>query len=122
VRVVFSLIALALAPFSWFWSIDDAALRASGATVWVMLTSALFLGLTAAWRDARLWVRAVVALELVVGALFLWGFFAFARLPQAVPPRYAPDFTLPDHEGRPVTLSEELRKGPVLLVFFRGHW
>jgi thioredoxin-dependent peroxiredoxin len=30
----------------------------------------------------------------------------------------APDFTLPDTEGRPVTLSETLGKGPVILVFF----
>lgn len=30
----------------------------------------------------------------------------------------APDFTLPDTQGRPVTLSKELAKGPVILVFF----
>jgi peroxiredoxin len=34
----------------------------------------------------------------------------------------APDFTLPDHSGTPVSLSETLREGPVLLVFYRGHW
>ena len=30
----------------------------------------------------------------------------------------APDFTLPDQDRTPVTLSEELRKGPVVLAFF----
>ena len=30
----------------------------------------------------------------------------------------APDFTLPDTEGRTVTLSKELEKGPVILIFF----
>jgi peroxiredoxin Q/BCP len=30
----------------------------------------------------------------------------------------APDFTLPDTEGRPVTLSKLLQKGPVALFFF----
>jgi peroxiredoxin Q/BCP len=30
----------------------------------------------------------------------------------------APDFTLPDTEGRPVTLSALLRNGPVILAFF----
>lgn len=30
----------------------------------------------------------------------------------------APDFTLPNQDRRPVTLSEELRKGPVVLAFF----
>ncbi len=30
----------------------------------------------------------------------------------------APDFTLPDTEGRPVTLSKLLQTGPVILAFF----
>ena len=32
----------------------------------------------------------------------------------------APDFTLPDQDRAPVTLSEELKKGPVVLAFFPG--
>src|SRR5690348_6619211 len=31
---------------------------------------------------------------------------------------YAPDFTLPDQDGRPVHLAELLAKGPVLLYFY----
>lgn len=34
----------------------------------------------------------------------------------------APDFTLPDHEGKPVSLSRVLRGGPVILTFYRGGW
>jgi peroxiredoxin len=30
----------------------------------------------------------------------------------------APDFTLPDQDRNPVTLSEQLKKGPVVLAFF----
>ena len=30
----------------------------------------------------------------------------------------APDFTLPDTEGRPVSLSSLLAKGPVILAFY----
>jgi peroxiredoxin Q/BCP len=30
----------------------------------------------------------------------------------------APDFTLPDTTGTPVTLSKALAKGPVILFFF----
>lgn len=30
----------------------------------------------------------------------------------------APDFTLPDTDGKPVTLSKLLERGPVLLAFF----
>ncbi|MBU6497201.1 MAG: AhpC/TSA family protein [Rhodospirillales bacterium] len=34
----------------------------------------------------------------------------------------APDFTLPDQHGRPVSLHEALARGPVVLTFFRGGW
>lgn len=34
----------------------------------------------------------------------------------------APDFTLPDTSGQPVTLSDLLDAGPVVLTFFRGGW
>src|SRR5438270_7257702 len=34
----------------------------------------------------------------------------------------APDFTLPNVDGRPVTLSALLRQGPVVLTFYRGEW
>lgn len=34
----------------------------------------------------------------------------------------APDFTLPDAQGITVSLSEELKNGPVILSFYRGGW
>ena len=34
----------------------------------------------------------------------------------------APDFTLPDATGQPVSLSTLLAAGPVVLVFYRGNW
>ncbi len=34
----------------------------------------------------------------------------------------APDFTLEDADGRPVTLSDFRGKKLVILVFYRGHW
>ncbi|CAH2604603.1 Redoxin domain-containing protein [Rhodovastum atsumiense] len=34
----------------------------------------------------------------------------------------APDFILPDQDGREVSLSRELGRGPVVLTFFRGGW
>ena len=33
----------------------------------------------------------------------------------------APDFTLPDQDGKPFTLSS-LRGAPVVLIFYRGYW
>lgn len=34
----------------------------------------------------------------------------------------APDFTLPDAFGSAVSLSERLRVGPVVVIFYRGGW
>lgn len=34
----------------------------------------------------------------------------------------APDFTLQNSRGQAVTLSEELKKGPVVLTWYRGGW
>lgn len=34
----------------------------------------------------------------------------------------APDFQLPAHDGRVISLATELARGPVVLVFYRGHW
>jgi cytochrome oxidase Cu insertion factor (SCO1/SenC/PrrC family) len=34
----------------------------------------------------------------------------------------APDFALPAHDGRTVTLDELLARGPAIVVFHRGHW
>ena len=34
----------------------------------------------------------------------------------------APDFTLPNAFGKPVSLSGQLAKGPVVLTFYRGAW
>jgi len=34
----------------------------------------------------------------------------------------APDFSLANATGEPVTLSERLAKGPVVLTFYRGGW
>ncbi len=34
----------------------------------------------------------------------------------------APEFTLPNASGQPVSLSKLLRKGPVVVSFYRGRW
>ena len=34
----------------------------------------------------------------------------------------APDFILPDALGQPVTLSDLLKQGPVVVAFYRGAW
>jgi hypothetical protein len=34
----------------------------------------------------------------------------------------APDLSLPSSQGGMVRLSDLLRRGPVVLAFYRGHW
>jgi AhpC/TSA family len=34
----------------------------------------------------------------------------------------APDFTLPNTDGKPVSLGALVVRGPVVLSFFRGRW
>jgi hypothetical protein len=34
----------------------------------------------------------------------------------------APDFILPDSTGKPVSLTNLLEEGPVILGFYRGGW
>jgi len=34
----------------------------------------------------------------------------------------APDFSLPNPDGKPVTLNEYTSRGPVVVIFYRGYW
>ncbi len=34
----------------------------------------------------------------------------------------APDFSAKDHDGKTVTLKDQLTKGAVVLIFYRGQW
>ena len=55
-----------------------------------------------------------------------WFNFVGARVPDAPTAlrigERAPDFTLPDATGKPVTLSHYRGVKPVVLVFYRGYW
>ena len=34
----------------------------------------------------------------------------------------APEFSLPDQDGRTIALADLRAHGPVVVVFYRGHW
>jgi cytochrome oxidase Cu insertion factor (SCO1/SenC/PrrC family) len=70
------------------------------------------------------WTALAVSLLLLLGGATFN--FVLARIPAAhttlrVGER-APDFTLPDAAGRPVTLADYRGRQPVVLVFYRGYW
>lgn len=83
---------------------------------------------------SRIFTSIVSVLSVAILGLFIFLVFVFARwLPASTGAPHvgqqAPDFTLSDTTGKPVSL-EELRSQPingnkprgVLLVFYRGYW
>lgn len=101
----------------------------------------LFLGVRRGFaRDRAHPTRSKILTSLVGGfsvliiALFLFSYFVFARWlpPSKGAPQVGqkvPEFTLPDSNGRQVSLNELLTtpiegKAPkgVLLIFYRGYW
>jgi len=99
-------------------------------------------GLKRAYRQSDLYRGKIfgpilAALSLVGVAFFCFGLLYIARQlpPSATAPRIgqkAPEFTLPDQNGKAVTLAELLSSPPagganakangVLLIFYRGFW
>ena len=97
----------------------------------LLLAAALVLLVAGVRRAAVRKIGAIVALVIGVGlaALFVFGITVGSRVPTGknIPAvgAKAPDFTLPDANGKPVALAQLLgapgTKG-VLLVFYRGYW
>jgi len=122
---IISLLLMFAGPAVYMALIDVPLMHATGAPAFALMAAGAAAGLVAATRDRRLWVRGICALDVVLLALWTYMFYGWARLPEPTTLytlAAAPDFTLPDHTGEPVTLSTALANGPVLLVFYRGHW
>ncbi len=99
--------------------------RSSGAPAFALMIVGVAMGFLALRRDRRLRVKVVAAANVVLLATFTFALFWLAKLPQ--PTSFArletaPDFVLPNESGTPTTLSKAYATGPVLLVFYRGHW
>jgi hypothetical protein len=104
---------------------------------WLLLTVGLALagaGIARAFRRPETYRGRVLGPTLGVLSLAVVGFFLFMtlvatrQLPSAAnAPKVgekAPDFTLPDSQGRPVALHDLVGPGKpwVVLIFYRGYW
>jgi hypothetical protein len=104
---------------------------------WLMFGAVLALaggGISRAFRRPETYRGRVLGPVLGVLSVAVVGFFLFAtlvatrQLPSSLnAPKVgekAPDFTLPDSQGRPVALHELVGPGKpwVVLIFYRGYW
>ena len=100
--------------------------RSTAAITFALIVFGCFLNLVAVGRRRSVGTAVLAAVN--IGFLFVafWAFFVLAALPTSGDGvevgDVAPTFTLVNHEGRPVSLAEVSRNGPVWIVFYRGWW
>jgi AhpC/TSA family protein len=92
----------------------------------------LLIGLFRAVGRPQLYRGKVLGSFFAVIALLLFAFFSYEifyvlrQVPLSVQaPRVgekAPEFSLPDQNGKQVTLADLLSPNGALLIFYRGHW
>lgn len=106
--------------------IDVPFLRTTGLAALVTMGLGAVLAGLALRRDSRRWVRVLGIADLALVGCLTFAYYALSVLPKpadaATSLVAAPDFTLRDERGREVSLKASYSAGPVLLVFYRGHW
>lgn len=119
------LITLA-APFAYWAFIGFPGLRATGLAAFVTAGIGCLLGLVGVLRGTNRRGHICAGAGVAVTALYLAAFFGLSALPTTAATlavgKPVPSFVLPDQNGQMVSLDEAHADGPVLLVFYRGHW
>jgi len=119
------LISTLLGPVLYVVLLDQPFLRRTGLIAWLLMADGIiasFVGLLICRRRATAILSAsCVALALAFsGVFFILGSVPGASSAAAI--ERMPYFELPDQDGHPIKLRDALARGPVHLVFFRGHW
>lgn len=92
----------------------------------------LIVGLFRAFGRPQLYRGKIFGSIFMALALLLFGFFSYEifyvlkQVPLSAQAPHvgqkAPDFTLPDQNGKQVALTDLLSPNGVVLIFYRGHW
>lgn len=120
------LLLSAVGGISYFLMLDVPWIRSAAIPNTVLTVAGLVLTVAAlVKRRSRVTIIAgLVSIFFSIG--FLSSFYVMMKLPAAQATvavgNDAPDFELPNQDGEPVRLSSFEGNGPVLLVFYRGHW
>ena len=120
-----SLVLVLGGGLSYVGLLDVPFLRSTGLLAFLVMGLGTALSVVALVKARRPWTWAVAGANVLMTVTFAYYFFVFAVLPEAQGlPRLtrAPDFAVVDHSGKTVRLHDALASGPVLLVFYRGHW
>ena len=122
-------IGLALVVVAWlsyFLLLRNAWIRATALPNIVVMILGTALGIYAATQAGQQSATWMAAGDVLLTLLFFALLFVWFRLPAPQSTAHtdglAPDVTLPNQDGEPVALSALRGRGPVLLVFYRGHW
>jgi len=124
-RAAVALLVTLAGPVAYMLLLDNARLRASGAPAFGLMATGAALGLGAMWFDRRLRVRLAGVFNILFLGAFTYAFFWMMALPPSnvvAIGTSAPEFVLPDQDGKPVALADYKGAGPVLIVFYRGYW
>lgn len=120
-----ALLLTVLGPVVYFLLSYNPFARSTGAPMWGLMGAGSLLACIALARDRSRRGIVLSAVSLGLTLLAVAVFYWLLDVPEAPEARRlvtAPDFTLTDHRGRQVTLSEHCRQGPTVLLFYRGHW
>lgn len=111
--------------FSYMLMLDIPWARDTGAPALAIMSVGCALALWLALRRRTRGTIATAGVNLLLTGLLVFELYGVHLPPPGATPAVgsvAPDFTLPDQDARPVTRSTAYAGGPVLLVFYRGHW
>jgi len=112
-------------PAVYFALLDYPWLRSTAVVPLTMMPAGAVTGVWAATRSRRWWAWLAAGFDVVMLASFAGSMLLLMKVPEATgfeAMSVAPDFTVQDQEGRDFHLADALGHGPVLLVFYRGHW